>query len=218
MPYPETLLASDERIVVDLHRHWITLVPATSWCVVILGAIGVGIAYLPSGSAHTPLLIAILVLGTLLLCRLTLVPVAKWRTSHYVFTTHRVLIRRGVLRHVGRDMLLQHIRDVALSQSLWDRIVRAGTITIEAAGESGIETLHNIRKPGRVQQLLNHLVEDDGERRAREAYGYRQQYARPPVEVLQPKMSAEQVRIRIEPTAFNPADLGLRSGEAEQPT
>lgn len=218
MPYPETLLAHDERIVAHLHPHWITLVPATSWCVVILGAIGVGIAYLPSGSAHTPLLIAILVLGVLLLCRLTLLPVARWRTSLYVFTTHRVLIRRGVLRHVGRDFLRQHIRDVAFSQLLWDRIVRAGTITIEAAGEHGTETLHNIRKPRQVQQLLNHLIEDDGERRAREAYGYALQCDRPPVEVPQPKMSAEQVRIRIEPTALNPADLGLQAGEAEQTT
>ena len=63
MPYPETLLADDERIVAHLHPHWITLVPATSWCLIILGAAGVDIAYLPSTSAHTPLLIAILVLG-----------------------------------------------------------------------------------------------------------------------------------------------------------
>jgi len=103
-----------------------------------------------------------------------------WRTSHYVFTTHRVLIRRGVLHHVGRDISLQRINDVAFSQSLWDRIVRAGTITIESAGEQGQETLHNIPRSVQVQQMLNRLIEEDAERRAREAYGDTAQYQRPP--------------------------------------
>jgi membrane protein YdbS with pleckstrin-like domain len=185
MPYPEELLADDERIVAHLHPHWITLVPAMSWCLVILGAVGVGIAYLPSSSAHTPLLTAILVLGFLLLCRLTLLPSARWRTSQYVFTTRRVLIRRGVLRHVGRDIPLQHIHDVALSQSSWDRIVRAGTIAIESAGEHGTETLHNIRRAHKVQQLLKRLIEEDGERRVRVAYGGAPQYERPPMSAHQ---------------------------------
>jgi hypothetical protein len=81
--HPETLLADDERIVARLHPHWITLVPATLWCLVILGAVGVGIAYLPAGNAHTPLLIAILVLGFLVLCRLTLVGVVALRTGRH---------------------------------------------------------------------------------------------------------------------------------------
>ena len=167
MPYREMLLADDERIVAHLHPHRIMLVPATFWCLIILGSVGVGIAYLPSGTAHVPLLIGLLVLGFLLLCRLTVLPSARWRTTRYVFTTRRVLIRRGVLRHAGRDLPLQHIHDVAVSQSLWDRIVAAGTITIESAGEHGTETLDNLRRPGQVQQLLERLIEEDGERRAR---------------------------------------------------
>jgi uncharacterized membrane protein YdbT with pleckstrin-like domain len=180
MPYPKTLLADDEQVAADLHPHWITLVPATSWCLTILGAVAVSIAYLPSGSAHTPLLIATLVLGFLLLCRLTLLPWARWRSSHYLFTTHRVLTRRGVLRHVGRDILLQHIHDIAVSQSFWDHIIAAGTITIESAGEHGTETLHNLRRPGQIQQLLKHLIEEDAQRRAREAHHGALQYQRPP--------------------------------------
>ena len=177
MSNPETLLAGDERIVARLHPHWITLVPAACWSLVILGAVGVGTADLPPGSVHAPLLIAILVFGFLLLCRLTLLLVARWRTSRYVFTTRRVLIRRGVLRRVGRDIPLQHIHDVAVSQSFWGRIVAAGTITIRSAGEHGTETLHNLRRPGRVKQLLLRLIDEDGERRGRE--GSAQPPARP---------------------------------------
>ncbi len=144
MSYPEKVLADDEQVVEHLHPHWITLVPATFWFIVI---------------------------GFLLLCVLTFGPWISWRTTHYVFTTHRVLIRRGVLRHVGRDISLQRINDVAFSQSLWDRIVKAGTITIESAGEHGQETLSYIPKSDQVQQILNRLIEQDSERRARQAYG-----------------------------------------------
>jgi uncharacterized membrane protein YdbT with pleckstrin-like domain len=180
VPYPETILADDERVVAHLHPHWITLVPATFWFLIICGAAGVAIAYLPSGSAHTPLLIGILAVGFLLLYRLTFVPWISWRTTHYVFTTHRVLIRRGVLRHVGHDISLQRINDVGFSQSLRDRIVRAGTITIESAGEQGQETPHNIPRAVQLQQMLNGPIEEDADRRAREAYGDPAQYQGPP--------------------------------------
>ena len=180
MSYPEKVLADDEQVVEHLHPHWITLVPATFWFLVICGAAGAGIAFLPSGGAHGPLLIAIVVVAFLLLCWLTFGPWIRWRTSHYVFTTHRVLIRRGVLHHIGRDISLQRINDVAFSQTLWDRIVKAGTITIESAGEHGQETLTDIPKSDQVQQMLNRLIEQDGERRARQAYGGGQQQYPPP--------------------------------------
>ena len=47
MPYPEKILADDEQVVERLHPHWITLVPATLWFIVICAAGGVGIAYAP---------------------------------------------------------------------------------------------------------------------------------------------------------------------------
>ena len=85
-------------------------------------------------------------------------------------TTHRVLIRRGVLTHVGRDIALQRISDVGFRQSLWDRMVGAGTLTIESAGENGEEKLANLPHSDRVQQTVNRLIEEDHDRRARQSY------------------------------------------------
>ena len=101
----------------------------------------------------------------------------SWRTTHYVITTHRVLIRRGILRHTGRDIGLQRISDVGFSQSLLDRMVGAGTLTIESASEHGQETLTNVPNSDQQQQLMNQLIEQDGERRMRGAYGGYQQPA-----------------------------------------
>jgi uncharacterized membrane protein YdbT with pleckstrin-like domain len=173
--YPEKLLANDETVVEHLHPHWITLVPATLWFIVICAAAGVGIAFAPDhGTGHTVVLIVIIVIGLLLLIYLTFRPWIEWRTTHYVLTTHRILIRRGVLKHVGRDIALQRISDVGFSQSLLDRIVGAGTLTIESASEHGQETLTNVPKSNQQQQLINKLIEQDGERRSRLAYGGQQ--------------------------------------------
>jgi membrane protein YdbS with pleckstrin-like domain len=170
--YPEKLLAKDEQVVEQLHPHWITLVPATLWFVLICAAAGVGAYFAPDhGTARSVVLIAIAVVGLVLLCWLALAPWIRWRTTHYVFTTHRVLIRRGVFTHTGHDIALQRISDVGFSQSLWDRMVGAGTLTIESAGEQGQENLANLPHSDRMQQTLNRLIEQDGERRSRQAYG-----------------------------------------------
>jgi uncharacterized membrane protein YdbT with pleckstrin-like domain len=174
--YPDKLLADDEKVVEHMHPSWITLVPATLWFIVICAAAGAGIAFAPDdGTARNVVIVAIIVVGFLLLCWLTFAPWISWRTTHYVFTSHRVLIRRGVLHRTGRDISMQRISDVAFSQTLWDRFVRAGTLTIESAGEQGQEVLTNIPRSDDMQQLLNRLIEADSDRRGRQAYGGGQQ-------------------------------------------
>jgi uncharacterized membrane protein YdbT with pleckstrin-like domain len=170
--YPEKLLAQDESVVEHLHPHWITLVPATLWFLVICGGAGAAAYFAPSsGTTRAAVLIAIAVVGVVLLVWLAFAPWVRWRTTHYVFTTHRVLIRTGVFTHTGRDISLQRINDVGFNQSLWDRMVGAGTLTIESAGEYGQERLKNIPHSDRMQQTLNRLIEQDGDRRARQSYG-----------------------------------------------
>jgi uncharacterized membrane protein YdbT with pleckstrin-like domain len=173
--YPEKILADDEKVVERLHPHWITLVPATLWFIVICAAGGFGLAEvynnMGSGTGRTIVVGLIIVVGVALLCWLSFAPWIRWRTTHYVFTTHRVLIRRGVFTHTGRDISLQRINDVGFSQSLWDRLVSAGTLTIESAGENGQESLTNVPRSDEMQQRLNQLIEQDSDRRARQAYG-----------------------------------------------
>jgi uncharacterized membrane protein YdbT with pleckstrin-like domain len=186
MAFPEKLLADDEEIVEHLHPHWITLVPAVLVFIVVCALGGVGIAFLPDSDqhhdAHQYLLIAIIVVGLLVLIWFTLIPVLKWKATHYVITSHRVLIRRGVLHHVGRDITLGRISDVSYEQTLGDRIVRSGSLTIESASENGQETLINIPRADQIQQTLNRLVEADSMRRSRpyDTGGYAQGAQYPP--------------------------------------
>jgi uncharacterized membrane protein YdbT with pleckstrin-like domain len=89
-----------------------------------------------------------------------------------VVTTHRLLFREGILARRGRDIGLSRITDVSYTQSLWERIVNSGTLTIESAGDSGATVLQRIPDSDGVQQLLAHMVEEDADRRAQEGAAY----------------------------------------------
>jgi hypothetical protein len=51
-------------------------------------------------------------------------------------------------------------------------VISSGTLTIETAGEGGATVLRRIPDSDGVQQLLNHMVEEDSDRRAQESAGY----------------------------------------------
>lgn len=176
MAYPDQLLADDERVVRHLHPHWATLVAPVLIFVVTVAVAGYLAAVVPSGAAQQPLRLAVVGVAVVLVLWLVGVPVLRWRTTHYVITTHRVLIRTGILNHTGRDIALNRINDVAFEQTLFERMIGAGSLTVESAGERGQETLRDIPHSDRIQQLLNRLIEQDQDRRAREAYAGGQQY------------------------------------------
>ena len=94
-----------------------------------------------------------------------IVPYLRWRTTHYVITTHRVMVRRGILTKQGKDITLSKITDVSFQQTILDRMIRAGSLHIESAGDSPDENLTNIPNSNVVQQLINRLIDEDDLRR-----------------------------------------------------
>jgi len=176
MPYPDKLLAEDEDVVRHLHPHWLTIFWPVLRLLLIVGAASFGVAAIPAGSQQGLLRLAIVVLAAVLLVATVVVPLLRWRTTHYVVTSHRLLFREGILARRGRDIGLPRITDVSYTQTLWDRIINSGTLTIESAGDSGPTILRQIPDSDGVQQLLNHMIEEDADRRAQESAGYIGEY------------------------------------------
>jgi uncharacterized membrane protein YdbT with pleckstrin-like domain len=172
VPYPDRLLADDEKVVKHLHPHWITLVVPVLVFLLTLGIAGFLLAIIPDGSLQPAARIAVGVIAAAILIWLAVVPFLRWRTTHYVLTTHRLMIRTGILHHHGKDIPLNRINNVLYEQSLWDRIVNAGTLMVESAGETGQQVFANIPNADRNQQLINRLVEQDHDRRVRESAEY----------------------------------------------
>jgi uncharacterized membrane protein YdbT with pleckstrin-like domain len=172
VPYPEKLLADDEEVVRHLHPHWVTIFWPIVWFLLIVGGASFGAAAIPAGTNQGIYRLVIVGVALLLLIAVVFVPLLRWRTTHYVVTTHRLLFREGILARRGRDIGLARITDVSYRQSVWERLLNSGTVTIETAGDSGATVLQRIPDSDGVQQLLNHMIEEDADRRAQESAGY----------------------------------------------
>ena len=163
MAYPDTLLADDEEVVAHLHPHGTTLFWPGVGFLVVVGATSYLAALVPAGPRQGGLRTALLVVALVVLAVAVLRPVLRWRSTHVVLTTSRVLVREGVLTRRGRDVALSRITDVSCRQTLRERIVRSGTVTVESAGDGGPLVLRRLPDPEGVQALLTQLVEDDAE-------------------------------------------------------
>jgi uncharacterized membrane protein YdbT with pleckstrin-like domain len=172
VPYPDKLLSDDEEVVRHLHPHWLTIFWPIVGFLLIVGAASFGAALVPQGRQQGVLRLVVVALAVILVLVFVVVPLLRWRTTHYVVTTHRLLFREGILSRRGRDIGLSRITDVSYRQTLWERLINSGTVTIESAGESGATVLKAIPDSDGVQQLLNHMIEEDADRRAQESAGY----------------------------------------------
>ena len=166
MGFPENVLAEGEKVERSLNPHVLTVFGPTLLGVV-LAALALGTAWATpddaTGNRLQWIAIAVLVLVAV---PLVVVPYLRWRTTHYVITSHRVMVRKGILSKSDKDITLSKITDVSFRQTLFDRIIRSGTLTIESAGDSADELLRNIPRSDEIQQLINRLIDQDAKRRS----------------------------------------------------
>lgn len=159
MPYPKRLLAEDEDVVLDLHPHWKQLFIPLLLIPVVCGVASYVAFILPDDSARTALRWTVAVVAVLLLLRFSVGPYLKWQTTHYVLTTRRVVIRQGVFGRSGRDIPLTRVNDVSFRHTLFERVLRCGTLTIESAGEHGQVVLPEVPQVEMVQREVYKRVE-----------------------------------------------------------
>jgi len=171
MGFPENVLAKGERVERSIHPHWLTVVGPLLFGLVLVAAAIAVVALSPDDSTGNLVQwISIAVLAVVAIPTV-LVPFLRWRTTHYVVTSHRVMVRRGILSKSGKDITLSKITDVSFEQTLLDRIINSGSLRIESAGDSPDEKLRNIPHSNHVQQLINRLIDEDDTRRRRVANG-----------------------------------------------
>ncbi|WP_404389178.1 PH domain-containing protein [Humibacillus xanthopallidus] len=172
MGFPENVLAKGEKVERDLHPHWLTVVVPTIFGLLLTAACVFIVIQTPddeTGNRIQWIAVAVLVLVAI---PAVVVPYLRWRTTHYVITTHRVMVRRGILTKQGKDITLSKITDVSFQQTVLDRIIRSGSLHIESAGDSPDENLTNIPHSNIVQQLINRLIDEDDLRRRAHSQGY----------------------------------------------
>lgn len=167
MGFPQNLLAEDEEVVLHMHPHWKELIGPAFWFVVFALVGVLGMTALPPdwGSWVTVAGWIILIVAVIAICWLAIAPWVRWATTHYVFTTHRLLLRTGLLTRKGRDIPYARVNDVSFEQGVIQRMFALGTLMVQSASEQGAVVFKDMPRVEMVQSTLYKLVEEDRNRR-----------------------------------------------------
>jgi membrane protein YdbS with pleckstrin-like domain len=160
----EDSLTGDEEPVLLLHPHWKTLIGPVLIAVIVLAVALLIEAVIPSGRDAAAGRLAVAVIALLALMLWLIAPVLRWRTTTYELTTRRLRTRFGILTRRGRDIPLSRINDVSFERGPLDRLLGAGRLVVESAGEHGRIVLRDIPHVEQVQGTLYQLVEEEQRR------------------------------------------------------
>ena len=147
--------------MLDLRPHWWFLAgPSLALVLAIAAAIFVA-TKTDRGWARIPFLVLVLVALVWLLAR-----IARWVTTNLVVTSDRLIVRTGVVAKRGREIPLERINDITVTQSLLERMLGAGDLMIESGGERGQESFHDCPNPPQVQNEIYRQMETANDRQA----------------------------------------------------
>ncbi|HKH25988.1 MAG TPA: PH domain-containing protein [Acidimicrobiia bacterium] len=160
MPYPRHLINEGETIALDLHPHWwyfskhiLTGIPLF---LVLIGVISL------QGS-DSDFLKAVVGWGWAILALIWVVWLAlkyfQWQFTYFVVTDDRVIFRTGVLAKRGVEIPLERINNINFFQGIWERVIGAGDLDIESAGQEGQSHFEDVRHPDGVQQEIYRQME-----------------------------------------------------------
>ena len=86
-------------------------------------------------------------------------PFTRWLFTHYIITNERLIVRRGMLARHGKEIPLEVMNDATFTQTVWERLLRSGDLTIESAGEQGQSHFSDIPDPEGIQSEIYRLRE-----------------------------------------------------------
>ncbi|MDQ3756585.1 MAG: PH domain-containing protein [Actinomycetota bacterium] len=154
MAFPRKLLNEGEDVVLDLRPHWWVFVKPGAFlvaAVVLLFVVAANIDH----DVPTYIALAVVVLAVVWV----VVAYLRWATTNFVVTTDRIVFRAGVLAKTGREIPLERLNDIAVTQSLFERLIGAGDLLIESGGERGQSHFTDVRSPFVVQNIIYRELE-----------------------------------------------------------
>ncbi|MEM8903649.1 MAG: PH domain-containing protein [Actinomycetota bacterium] len=155
MGFPESNLNEGEELALDLKPHW--------WVFALPGASLVGLIALllvvtaTTDVAALQVVVVLVIVGVL---GWIAVRYAQWVTTAFVVTNRRLIYRSGVVTKSGIEIPLDRVNNVIFRQTVFERLLGAGDLMIESAGESGQQHFHNVRKPNAVQNEIYRQMEE----------------------------------------------------------
>lgn len=139
----KTKLKNNEKVILTVKKHWITLVP-----VFILGF------YLCIFSIKYEM-IFLAVIGVLLL----LYKYIDRRNNVWIVTNYRVIDEYGVFSINSRETPLDKINNISYRKSIVGRMLGFGSVMIQSAAESGVTTHKLVESPQLLKDTITEYQE-----------------------------------------------------------
>jgi uncharacterized membrane protein YdbT with pleckstrin-like domain len=158
MPYPTKLLNQNETVALDLRPHWwyfgrqiLTGIPLFVVIVLVLAW--------SSGSVLKDIVNWIVVALVVVWVVWLGLKYMAWARTYFVVTNQRVVYRTGVLSRHGVEIPLERINNINFRQRIFERLIGAGNLDIQSAGEQGSSTFDFVRHPDGVQAEIYRQME-----------------------------------------------------------
>jgi uncharacterized membrane protein YdbT with pleckstrin-like domain len=164
VPYPRRLINPGEEVILDLKPHW--------WY--FAKQIGTGAAlfavlvllFLWSGGTLEDVSWMLWGILALVWAVWLVIKFLDWQFTYFVVTDDRVIYRTGVLAKRGVEIPLTRVNNINFHQGIVDRIVGAGSLEMESAGQDGESRFSHVRHPDAVQQEIYRQMEAHQRKRA----------------------------------------------------
>jgi uncharacterized membrane protein YdbT with pleckstrin-like domain len=167
MPYPRHLINDGETVALDLHPHWWYFSKHILTGIPLFLAL-IGVIALQGNDSDS--LKAVVGWGWAILALIWVVWLAlkyfQWQFTYFVVTDDRVIFRTGVLAKRGVEIPLERINNINFFQGIWERVIGAGDLDIESAGQEGQSHFEDVRHPDGVQQEIYRQMEANAREQA----------------------------------------------------
>jgi len=169
MAIRQSHLNEEEEVVLDLHPHWWFLAPRAALLVLTMALAAIALAIQPDESIDVEWYHSAAKWGAAALLFIALLwflgRVVQWVTTDFVVTSERCIFRTGVVAKRGIEIPLDRINTVFFNQGVFERVIGAGDIGIESAGENSRQDFSDIRRPAHVQKIIYREMENYENRR-----------------------------------------------------
>lgn len=166
MAFPKKHLYNDEFIVLDRYPHWWYLAPRGLLLVLASAAGILALAYDFDADSKLEQPIQYVAAALVVIALVAfLVRLIGWRSTNFVVTSERCIYRSGVLKKSGIEIPLDRISTVFFSQTLLERMLHAGDLGIESAGENSRQNFSDITNPVEVQNVIYRQMEENENRK-----------------------------------------------------
>lgn len=157
MGLPRGPLSPGERQVVVLRPHARRLAVPALVLLALAAATGAALGRVAASDAAGQVRIAVLLLAAVVAGRWVVRPFVVWWNTVVGITDRRLRSYRGLVRRTGHELPLHAIVEVSVRQTIAERALRSGTLTVGTGGAPAV-VLRDVPEVALVEQALQELI------------------------------------------------------------